>query len=293
VFWNDPPSRNNRQSADFSGYELSAVDVKGHYLKGTDRLKDPKKPYYSITFTAPDGEEANRTWIAITKAAGKADRFLHLDINVRDLDEKNISNRCRLLHKTGGVISGHHGAASAFAVAAKTVEKSPPDLEIGAFVGGAAQHVKKSSSEGPRRMFFDRDGHRYDPPRVLRKPDVTAAEGVTTDVPGEFCKFTGTSAAAPQVAGIAALMWSKDRSLTAEDIKEALRESAIQIEGPEEWNPLSGYGIVNAVRALRAIETVKGRQASNRVCPDDYRRSSEGERPLQSSMAMRRSTPLK
>ena len=119
------------------------------------------------------------------------------------------------------------------------------------------------------------------------------ADGGTIDVPGDFCTFTGTSAAAPQVAGIAALMWSKDPSLTVEDIKEALRESAIQIEGAEKWNPLSGYGIVNAVRALRAIETVKGRQASNRVCPDDYRRSPKGERPLRSSMAMRRSAPLK
>ena len=125
--------------------------------------------------------------------------------------------------------------------------------------------------------------------RDLQKPDVTAADKVTTDVLN-LETFGGTSAAAPQVAGIAALLKSKDPSLTAEEIKSALRGSAIQIEGPAEWNPLSGYGIVNAMRALRAIETVKGHKASSRICANDDRRPRSVEQPLRSSMAMRRSS---
>src|SRR5271166_2725477 len=83
VFWNDPPSRNNRQSADLSGYGLSAVDAKGN-PKVPDTVAHHKRPYSDIHFPAPDGKDSNRIWIAITKAKGKADRFLHLDINVRD-----------------------------------------------------------------------------------------------------------------------------------------------------------------------------------------------------------------
>jgi subtilisin family serine protease len=109
-------------------------------------------------------------------------------------------------------------------------------------------------------------------PRNLQKPDVTAADGVTTDVPGSFAPFYGTSAAAPQVAGIAALMWSKDRSLTADQIKSALRKSAIQIgDSKEEWNQLSGFGVVNAEAALRYIETVKSKPSPETSSRDPER----------------------
>jgi subtilase family protein len=242
---------------------------------------------HAVTYVFPHPTGLIRTSIVITKVAGKGDRFLHLDFYVRDSD----NNGCRLEHGTRGVISGHHGAESAFSVASKSPHKSALD-PYGVFLGGPTEHVKRTSAEGPRRMFFTPDGHPYNCPRDLQKPDVTAADNVTTDVK-DFNPFGGTSAAAPQVAGIAALLKSKDPSLTSEEIKSALRGSAIQIEGPAEWNPLSGYGIVNAVRALRAIETVKGHQASRCVCADDDRRPRRVEQPLRSSMAMRRSGPLK
>ena len=166
-----------------------------------------------------------------------------------------------------------------------------------AFLGGPDEKVNFSSSEGPRKLFFTPDGHPYDTPKDIKKPDVTAADGVTTSVPNpnkNFQPFFGTSAAAPQVAGIAALMWSKYPSLKAEDIKDALRKSAIQIEGSEEWNPLSGYGIVNAMRALcAAIEKAEGREGSGGFCAEYHRRSRKAGQQLQMSMAKRHSAPLK
>ena len=272
--------RCNSQPGDLSDYELWAVDAsgvlkdeKGNYVTTaekdengkylTTRYTPGKKPSRHISFPALNRTSSNRTWIVITKVLGKAygkRGFLHLDL-------KTDASGCRLQYATGGVISGHHGAAGAFSVASKSALKRDSALDpgTGAFLGGPTEHVNYSSSEGPRRMFFAKDGSPQ--PVILPKPDVTAADGVTTDVP-HFAPFFGTSAAAPQVAGIAALMWSKDRSLTAEQIKSALRKSAIQIGRPG-WSPLSGCGIVNAVRALRAIEEVKshaGREACSDPC---------------------------
>ena len=68
---------------------------------------------------------------------------------------------------------------------------------------------------GPRRMFYNPDGTPITPGnyiptggRVLLKPDLTAADGVTT-TPHGFAPFFGTkSATTPHAAAIAALVLS-------------------------------------------------------------------------------------
>lgn len=275
LYWNDPVPQIGccKDPAGLSDYKIWAYDSNGVLEeKDNDSNEKPRevkdtaphtsgdKPYRHIHFYAPNRTDSNRTWIVIAKAAGKADRFLHLDIKAKH-------NGCRLQYRTGGAISGHAGAVSAITVASKSALKRDSLLdEDGSFLGGPQEHVNFTSSEGPRLMFFTPGGDSYTRPRLLEKPDITAADGVTTDVPG-FEHFFGTSAAAPQVAGIAALMWSKNPHLTAEQIKEALLSSAIQIEGNESWNSRSGYGIVNAVRALRAIEPLTA-EASGQCCRD-------------------------
>ena len=50
-------------------------------------------------------------------------------------------------------------------------------------------------------------------PVVRKKPDITAADGVSTSVPG-FAPFFGTSPAAPRAAAIAALVLSGNPGAT-------------------------------------------------------------------------------
>lgn len=58
--------------------------------------------------------------------------------------------------------------------------------------------------------------------------------------------FAGTSAATPQAAGLAALLWSSCPHLTAARIQQALVNSARDIEPPgHDWQ--TGYGLVNLV----------------------------------------------
>lgn len=282
LYWNDPIPQIGccYDAASLSDYQLLAFDSKGALMKTVPADRESKgtpeetekpvqdvrphtrddKPFRHIRVNAPNKTDSNRTWLMIAKASGKADRFLHLDFTVKP-------GGCWLQYQTAGAITGNHGAAAALSVASKAALKNDSRLSSeGAFVGGPYEHVDYLSSEGPRRLFFTPGGTPYTSPQILEKPDVTAADGVTTDIPG-FKPFFGTSAAAPQVAGIAALMWSKNPHLTAEQIKDKLRSSAIQIEGNDTWNSLSGYGIVNAVRALRAVEPLTAEAANETSGP--------------------------
>jgi subtilisin family serine protease len=238
LFWNDLlPSSKNISPANLSDYELFVFDAKGTPLPDTTTGSPGKKPWRWVEVPAADDKRFDHTvQIKIVEASGKGDKFLHLDTSCGSLK-----------HSTYGAILGHNAAESAVSVAASsfpTTDKGDPIPFTGKEKG---VEVSPHSGEGPRRVFFHEDGKPYN--KDLQKPDVTAFEGVTTDVP-KMERFSGTSAAAPQVAGIAALIWSKDRKLTAEEIKEILRKSAIQIVGNSGWNRRSGFGIVNAEAAL-------------------------------------------
>ena len=68
---------------------------------------------------------------------------------------------------------------------------------------------------------------------VYAKPDLTATDGVHTtfffgSAPG---RFYGTSAAAPHVAGVVALMRQLRPSLTPAQVKSLLRSSTVAMSG--------------------------------------------------------------
>ena len=92
---------------------------------------------------------------------------------------------------------------------------------------------------------------------------------LTTDVRGRggysrasYCRVGGTSLATPLAAGVAALMLSQNPSLTAEEVRSILRQTAEKINLWEDnyqqgWSPLSGYGRINALKAVEAVNPVK------------------------------------
>ena len=85
---------------------------------------------------------------------------------------------------------------------------------------------------------------------MRQKPDITAADGVTTDVLG-FAPFFGTSAAAPHAAAIAALLKSYNTNLTTPQIRTVLTNAALGIMSSGVDRD-SGAGIVMALAALEA-----------------------------------------
>lgn len=90
-------------------------------------------------------------------------------------------------------------------------------------------------------------------PTILPTTDITGSGGYTADEYNLY--FNGTSCASPYVAGVAALLLSKDASLTPAQIRAGLTSSArdMTIGVPYGWDRFTGYGMVNAKGALRAI----------------------------------------
>ena len=87
-------------------------------------------------------------------------------------------------------------------------------------------------------------------------------KGAFLDKSGGWGAFSGTSAAAPMVAGVCALVKEADPSLSPRDIKNLLKHTATDITigtnahgknasaGPD---GATGYGLVNAERAIEAV----------------------------------------
>jgi hypothetical protein len=117
------------------------------------------------------------------------------------------------------------------------------------------------SSDGPRQIFYETDGTAVTPNdftstggRVLQKPDLTAATGVTASttfpVGGEFSPFNGTSASAPHAGAIAALLLSYRPDLTPDQVRAAMTGTTLNLGGATRD---VGAGIVMADQAIAYI----------------------------------------
>ncbi|HUU29561.1 MAG TPA: S8 family serine peptidase, partial [archaeon] len=107
--------------------------------------------------------------------------------------------------------------------------------------------VAKWSSKGPSPCD-----------RQIIKPDVVApGVDLLTAQPlhsgGGYIVASGTSGAAPLVAGIAALLKQYNPELTPDEITEAIRNSATDL-GPSGPDNEYGWGLVNAEAALSLVE---------------------------------------
>ena len=180
--------------------------------------------------------------LVIFKKTAAAIRALHLN-----------TNRGRLTVATSGVTFGHNAGKSTICVGAT------PALAVFPNPHTTSNATETFSSDGPRRIFYRPDTTAITPGNVLfstlggeklQKPDITAADGTNTTISG-FKPFFGTSAAAPHAAAIAALLKSKNPSLTNTQIYNALVASALDIEAPG-VDENSGAGIIMANTAMAA-----------------------------------------
>lgn len=232
LFWSEPLGSS---ATDYNVYVLDSGGT-NVVASSTNPQTGTQDPYETIA-TLSVGEK-----IIIVKSSGAA-RFLHLD-----------TGRGVLSIPTVGQTRGHSCAVAAFGVAATPVASAYPN-PFNSF------NVSETfSSDGPRRVFFNADGSAITPGNfsstggtVRQKPDITAADGVTTSLPpGVLNPFFGTSAAAPHAAAIAGLLKSFRPSLTPAQIRTALISTAIDIEAPGVDRD-TGAGIVMAYQALQSL----------------------------------------
>ncbi|WP_259069721.1 cadherin-like domain-containing protein, partial [Salinibacter ruber] len=171
----------------------------------------------------------------------------------------------------GPTVYGHPVAERAIAVAAA------PFFNTAAYNPFASPATLESfSSKGGIPILFDRDGDRISG-ITRQKPDVTGTDGVDNTFFGfdisdsaiggidsdPHPNFFGTSAAAPNVAAIAALVQAVRPGLSPTGVRNRLESTAgdvtsrqrrdgefVEITGGEGVDPWSGHGFVRADRAV-------------------------------------------
>ncbi len=231
LFWSDP------LGASTNDYDIYVLDSAGNNVvdSSTTVQNGSQDPFEIVS-------PASGQRLVVVKAAGDA-RYLHID-----------TIRGRLSVSTAGNITGHAMAEAGFGVAAVDANTSFPNP----FSGGLINPVETFSSDGPRRVFYYADGTPITPGNYLstggtvrQKPDIAAADGVATTVPG-FFPFFGTSAAAPHAAAIAALIKSYSPALTPDQVRFALTNTALDIEAIA-FDRNAGAGLIMAYEALQSL----------------------------------------
>ncbi|MEI8083808.1 MAG: S8 family serine peptidase, partial [Actinomycetes bacterium] len=151
----------------------------------------------------------------------------------------------------GPVIFGHNGGKDTISVAAIPYYSTTTPETF--------------SSHGPVTLYWNAvDGttpaSALAIPEILARPDITATDGDCTTAffglvspPNPSCpyRFYGTSAAAPNAAGVVALMRQKNPSTSPASVRATLKSTASALSGGSVYS--SGSGLVDAVAAVGAI----------------------------------------
>lgn len=124
-------------------------------------------------------------------------------------------------------------------------------------VGAASptgQRKSSNSSDGQSWWGSNYGVNIQDDPKAV---DIMAATILpATTVSGSYSTdFNGTSCATPYAAGVAALILSKDNSLTPDQVRTVIVSTAtdMTIDGGVGWDRYTGYGMINANAALNSI----------------------------------------
>lgn len=133
---------------------------------------------------------------------------------------------------THATSNGHHAAPAAISVGEAVYGHTPA-------YGVSPPTVDVASALGPSTITYDTDGTPLATPLHPAAPALVGPDGGdttffgTSDPDGTgHPNFFGTSAAAPHVAGLVALMLQANPSLTSEDIRGLLQDGAIDMDNP-------------------------------------------------------------
>ena len=240
VHWSDPGALDNPQSGnDYDLYVLDQ-DLRNVLIAATDIQDGDDFPQEFLGFIIPSNFR-----VVIAKAPTAEVRTIRL-----------ANFRGELGIATSGATYGHSQVNGAFSTAAVDAFEA----EGGEFVEGPLTPVELFSGDGPRRVFYNRDGTPITPGRVsgtggqLRnKPDVAGADGVSTTVPiPGLDVFFGTSAAAPHAAAIAGLLKSAVPTASLGRVRAAILNGTLDIEAAGNDRD-SGRGIVSAFNSLAGL----------------------------------------
>jgi len=211
--WDDP------FGAAADDYDLLLLDGQQRLIAASQDVQNGRGDPIEIVAANNPGSGPEIAYLAIERQHGNA-RTLELFCaqDVQQMEHITLS----------GSIFGHAAIPEAIAVGA--IDTAVPGLGT----------VEFFSSQGPARIEFPST-------QIRPKPDLCGFDDVATSVPG-FSPFFGTSAAAPHVAGVAALLLQENPALSPAQVQNVLRSSAVDI-GITGFDDATGAGRVDAFAA--------------------------------------------
>ncbi len=216
-------------SANTADYDLLLVDAAGNTLaiSNDNQLQTKGPPLEHIVFTNATGQ-AMTVGVVVNRVAGPA---LPFSLNFNTFGRVTV-----LKHNVAsGSVFGHPCVRDVLAVGAVDVNSA------------GFGTLEDFSAQGPCELFFPTHEFRA-------KPDVAAADGVSTSLP-DFTPFFGTSAAAPHVAAVAALLMEAaggPGAVSNTRIANVLRLAAVD-RGTPGVDSSFGFGVVDALAAVQAL----------------------------------------
>jgi len=212
---------NNAWGAATDDYDLYVVDAAGNIVaESTNPSRAGTNPFeeaYIHNNTTAD----QTVYVVVALVSGNPCTLQLFTPGSRPLSAYGV---------TANSIFGHPAVPAAISVGAISADDAP-----------AYSTPEDYSSRGPVNIGFPA-------PVVRSKPDVMGMDDVVTSVPG-FVSFSGTSAAAPTVAAIAALLMQGSPGLAPAQVSEALTKTAVDL-GPAGWDANTGYGRVDGLAAV-------------------------------------------
>jgi hypothetical protein len=198
--WDDPF---DNATNDFS---LVLTDANGFFLTQSSEVQPPSPPIEALLI--PNFSDSPIVYNVQIQPIFMAPGLHTVEVffaGIDHIDKFQIAQ---------GSIYGHPAVPNALAVGA--IRASDPGND----------DIEDFSSQGPSDIAFP-------VPESRPKPDVASIDGVMVTGTGGFpSPFGGTSAAAPHVAGLAALLKELVPSATPAEIREAIRQGAVDLGAP-------------------------------------------------------------
>lgn len=175
-----------------------------------------------------DGNDDPIEYIYYENTSGSAQTYF-----LAVASNKNIPKTIELYNYGGYLLAYNTPADSVFGHAAATNV-----IAAGAINAQTPDQIAYYSSEGPCTISYPKA-------TIRRKPDVCGIDGVSITGAGGFSSpFYGTSAAAPHIAALAALLWSEDTSRKSSEIKSAILSNTEDLGAPG-FDYIYGNGLVS------------------------------------------------